>query len=105
MKNVEILEHRCFLRSILDVIGGKWSMPIIYHLFAGAKRFSELEKSIPSINTRMLSKELRNMEKNGIVKRKVFPTIPPTVEYSLTEKGRKLEPILKALHEWGEEFL
>lgn len=93
------------MRSILDVIGGKWSMPIIYTLFSGTKRFSEVERGIPDINTRMLVKELKNMEANGIVVRKVYATVPPTVEYTLTPKGRKLEPILCALHRWGEEHM
>lgn len=97
--------HKCTIRGILDVIGGKWSMPIIYTLFSGTKRFSEVERSIPNINSRMLVKELKNMEANGIVVRKVFATVPPTVEYTLTPKGRKLEPILCALHRWGEEHM
>lgn len=93
------------MRAILDIIGGKWSMPIIYTLFSGAKRFSDLERSVTGINTRMLSKELRNMEKNGIVVREVFATVPPTVEYSLTERGHRLRPILTELHAWGQELV
>ena len=93
------------MRAILDIIGGKWSMPIIYTLFSGTKRFSDLEKSITGINTRMLSKELRNMEKNGILVREVFATVPPTVEYSLTERGLRLEPILTELHAWGRDLV
>ena len=89
----------------MDVIGGKWSMPIIYTLFSGTKRFSELERGIPNINSRMLVKELKNMEANGIVVRKVYATVPPTVEYTLTPKGEKLEPILCALNRWGEEHM
>ena len=104
-KKIGGLEHTCTMRGILDIIGGKWSMPIIYNLFSGTKRFSELERSVTNINTRMLVKELKNMEANGIVVRKVFATVPPTVEYTLTPKGRKLEPILCALHQWGEEYL
>lgn len=98
-------EARCTMRAILDILGGKWSMPIIYVLFAGTKRFSELERSIPGINTRMLAKELKNMEENGIVVREIFATVPPTVEYTLTPRGRRLEPILTELHKWGEELV
>src|SRR5690606_6617286 len=98
-------EHKCTMRGILDIIGGKWSMPIIYTLFSGTKRFRALEREVANINTRMLVKELKNMEANGIVERKVYATVPPTVEYTLTSKGRKLEPILCALHQWGEEHL
>ncbi|OXA95208.1 MarR family transcriptional regulator [Flavobacterium hercynium] len=97
--------ERCALQEILGVIGGKWSMSIIYALFTGKKRFSELGRLIPQINTRMLVKELKNMETNGIVTRKVFATVPPTVEYTLTEKGEKLEPIINELYKWGLEFV
>ncbi len=98
-------EARCALQEILDVIGGKWSMSIIYALFTGKKRFSELERLIPNINTRMLVKELKNMEANGIVTRQVFATVPPTVEYTLTTKGEKLQPSINELYKWGLEFV
>lgn len=96
---------KCTLQEILGVIGGKWSMSIIYALFTGTKRFSELERLVPNINTRMLVKELKNMEANGIVVRKVFATVPPTVEYTLTTKGEKLEPIINELYKWGVEYV
>ena len=83
-KKIKKNEARCTLQEILDVIGGKWAMSIIYALFPGKKRFSELERMIPNINTRMLVKELKNMEANQIVTREVFATVPPTVEYTLT---------------------
>jgi DNA-binding HxlR family transcriptional regulator len=92
------------LREVLEIIGGKWAMPIIYTLSKGMLRFNELEKSIEGINTRMLVKELKNMEANGIITRAVFATVPPTVEYTLTKKGHKLIPSIKALHNWGKEF-
>ncbi len=79
-------------------------MPIIYILSKGKMRFKEIERSVEGINTRMLVKELKNMESNGIVTREVFPTVPPTVEYTLTEKGLKLLPSIVSLHQWGEEF-
>jgi DNA-binding HxlR family transcriptional regulator len=103
-KNTES-DERCALQEILGVIGGKWSMSIIYALFPGKKRFSELERLVPNINTRMLAKELKNMESNGIVTRAVFATVPPTVEYTLTVKGKKLEPIISELYKWGVEFV
>lgn len=103
-KNIKS-EEKCALQEILDVIGGKWSMSIIYALFSGKKRFSELERLIPGINTRMLVKELKNMETNGIVTREVFATVPPTVEYTLTTKGEKLEPIINELYKWGLEYV
>ncbi|MCC6329359.1 MAG: helix-turn-helix transcriptional regulator [Acidobacteria bacterium] len=98
-------EQKCFLKDVLDILGGKWAIPIIYTLLGGTMRFMELERSIPNINTRMLVKELKNMEENGIVIREVFATVPPTVEYSLTEKGKKLEPIITELYKWGQEFV
>jgi DNA-binding HxlR family transcriptional regulator len=104
-KKIKKNDERCTLQEILDVIGGKWSMSIIYALFSGTKRFSELDRLIPKINTRMLVKELKNMEKNEIVVRKVFATVPPTVEYTLTTKGRKLEPIINELYKWGVEYV
>jgi DNA-binding HxlR family transcriptional regulator len=103
-KKVVHSEKSCSLKDVLDVIGGKWSMPIIYILSKGKLRFSEIERTIEGINTRMLVKELKNMEANGIVTREVFATVPPTVEYSLTEKGQKLLPSIKSLHKWGQEY-
>ena len=79
-------------------------MPIIYHLSKGKMRFKELERSVEGINTRMLVKELKNMEVNGIITREVFATVPPMVEYALTEKGEKLLPSIISLHKWGQEF-
>jgi len=104
-KKIKKNTERCALQEILGVIGGKWSMSIIYALFPGTRRFSELERMIPGINTRMLVKELKNMESNGIVTRKVYPTVPPTVEYTLTAKGEKLEPIINELYKWGLEWV
>lgn len=96
---------KCELQEILNIIGGKWSMSIIYALVTEKKRFKELERMIPGISTRMLVKELKNMEENGIVTREAFATVPPTVEYSLTIKGKKLEPIINELYKWGLEYV
>jgi DNA-binding HxlR family transcriptional regulator len=103
-KKIKVSENGCSLRDVLDIIGGKWSMPIIYHLSKGKMRFKELERSVEGINTRMLVKELKNMEVNGIITRQVFATVPPMVEYALTEKGEKLLPSIISLHKWGQEF-
>lgn len=96
-------EKKCTIEGIMSVIGGKWSMPIIYTLFLGKHRFKELERSLPNINTRMLVKELKNLEAYGVIKREAFATVPPTVEYSLTPKGDKLKPIILDLYNWGLE--
>lgn len=97
-------EKNCTLKEVLDIIGGKWAMPVIYILSKGKMRFKELERSVEGINTRMLVKELKNMEANGIITREVFATVPPTVEYTLTTKGQKLLPSIVSLHRWGQEF-
>ena len=103
-KKIKISEKTCSLRDVLDIIGGKWSMPIIYILSKGKMSFKEIERSVEGINTRMLVKELKNMEANGIITREVFATVPPTVEYTLTVKGEKLLPSIVSLHNWGQEF-
>jgi DNA-binding HxlR family transcriptional regulator len=95
----------CSLKDVLDIIGGKWAMPIIYNLSKGKMRFKQLERGIEGINTRMLVKELKNMEVNGIVTREVFATVPPTVEYALTVKGEALLPSIHALYQWGQVYI
>jgi DNA-binding HxlR family transcriptional regulator len=102
--NIKISQKTCSLKEVLDIIGGKWAMPIIYHLSKGKMRFKELERTVEGINTRMLVKELKNMEANGIITREVFATVPPTVEYTLTSKGEKLLPSIVSLYNWGQEF-
>ena len=97
-------QNTCSLKDVLDVIGGKWAMPIIYNLSKGKLRFKEIERTVEGINTRMLVKELKNLEANGIITREVFATVPPTVEYTLTKKGDKLLPSIKSLHQWGQEY-
>ena len=101
---INVSEKSCTLKEVLDIIGGKWAMPMIYILSKGKMRFKELERSVEGINTRMLVKELKNMEANGIITREVFATVPPTVEYTLTIKGEKLLPSIVSLHTWGKEF-
>jgi DNA-binding HxlR family transcriptional regulator len=98
------ITKNCTLKDVLDIIGGKWAMPIIYHLSLGKLRFKEIERTIEGINTRMLVKELKNLEANGILTRQVYATVPPTVEYELTEKGKMLVPSIKSLHQWGQEY-
>jgi DNA-binding HxlR family transcriptional regulator len=101
---ISVSEKTCTLKEVLDIIGGKWAMPIIYILSKGKMRFKELERTVEGINTRMLVKELKNMEINGIITREAFATVPPTVEYTLTNKGEKLLPSIVSLHKWGKEF-
>jgi len=89
------------IRDTIDLINGKWKLPIIGALMFGAKRFKELERQIPKITPRMLSKELRELEVNQMVKRTVYDTIPVSVEYELTKHGRSLKDVMDALHTWG----
>lgn len=97
--------YRCFFELTLSVIGGKWKLIIIYHLsLNGTMRFSELRRGLPDITERMLVKQLRELEHDGIVHRQVFTTVPPRVDYSLTDTGRKLLPVLHQLSHWGEEY-
>ncbi|MBR9831407.1 helix-turn-helix transcriptional regulator [bacterium] len=85
----------------MNVLNGKWKLPIIGSLLYGKKRFKELEREIPKITPRMLSKELKDLEVNGIVTRTVYDTIPVTVEYELTESGNTLNMVLDAMIAWG----
>jgi DNA-binding HxlR family transcriptional regulator len=88
--------------AAMDVIGGKWKPLIIYHLKEETLRFSQImERIFPKITQRMLTKELRNLEQDGLITRKVFAEVPPRVEYSLTERGASLIPIFDQLCEWG----
>lgn len=89
------------VRDTLDVINGKWKLTILGALMMGKKRFKEIEREIPKITPRMLSKELRELEMNKLITRTVYDTIPATVEYEATPYGRTLDSVLQALHEWG----
>lgn len=95
--------HALPVKDTLDVISGKWKLPIMGSLMQGKKRFKELERDIPNITPRMLSKELRELEMNQLVSRTVYPTIPPTVEYELTTYGNTLKKVLEAMAEWGTQ--
>ena len=94
----------CSIEKALDVLGGKWTFLIIRDLFDGTRRFGELRKSLAGVSPKTLSIRLRELEDKDIVKRTAYATIPPTVEYSLTEKGRSLKPIIKAMKLWGKEW-
>jgi DNA-binding HxlR family transcriptional regulator len=92
------------IEATLDVIGGKWKPLVIYQLKDGTLRFSQIMGKVqPRITQRMLTKELRELEQDGLVTRKVYPQVPPKVEYSLTEKAESLIPILDQLCDWGSE--
>lgn len=91
------------VEATLDVIGGKWKSIILCHLGGGAMRTSELRRAIPNVSQRVLTKQLRELERDKIIKRKVYGQVPPEVEYSLTEEGRSLRQILVAMSDWGNK--
>jgi DNA-binding HxlR family transcriptional regulator len=95
----------CPITATIDVIGGKWKPILIWVLLGGHKRFGELHKSIPGIALKVLSRQLKELEQDGIITRKVFPEIPPRVEYSLTSKGESLSGIMQSLAVWSENNL
>ncbi|MCM2534149.1 winged helix-turn-helix transcriptional regulator [Neobacillus pocheonensis] len=96
----------CEKELTLSVIGGKWKMLILWHLGKkGTKRFGELKALIPGITQRMLVNQLRELEEDLIVERKVYPVVPPKVEYSLTEQGESLMPILDSMYQWGKNYM
>ncbi len=91
------------VEQALQMLEGRWKLLILFQLFGGeVKRFSELERAIPAVTQKMLAQQLRQLEKDGIVRRKVYPEIPPKVEYALTEWGQSLCPALDALLKWAE---
>lgn len=94
----------CPVEMTLQLIGDKWKVLIIRDLLTGTKRFSELMRSVSGITQKVLTSHLRAMEADGLVNRKVYPQVPPKVEYSLTETGMSLKPILDCMVEWGTEY-
>ena len=94
----------CPVETTLTLIGDKWKVLILRDLLSGTKRFGELKKSIGSVSQKVLTAQLWDMEANGLLKRKVYAEVPPRVEYSLTELGQSLKPILDAMQNWGEWY-
>jgi DNA-binding HxlR family transcriptional regulator len=94
----------CAVTTTVDLIGGKWKTVALYHLLGEPKRFSELQRKLPGVTQRMLTLQLRELEAGGLVHREVYPQVPPKVEYSLTELGCTLEPIIRAMLTWGETY-
>lgn len=94
----------CPVETTLALIGDKWKVLILRDLLPGTKRFGELRRSIGSVSQKVLTAQLRSMESSGLVERTVYPEVPPHVEYSLTDLGRSLKPILDAMQAWGEGY-
>jgi len=97
--------YHCPVEASLDVIGGKWKPLILWELGDNVMRFNELQKALPGVNTKMLTKQLRELEESGVIRRTVYPEVPPRVEYAITDFGRTLIPILEALCTWGTRYL
>ncbi len=94
----------CPVETTLTLIGDKWKVLILRDLMPGTKRFGELKKSVGNVSQKVLTAQLRAMEKSGLVNRKVYAEVPPKVEYSLTELGKSLKPILDSMWAWGEAY-
>ncbi|AGF29053.1 HTH-type transcriptional activator hxlR [Bacillus velezensis M27] len=106
MSRMDEKTFNCEKELTLAVIGGKWKMLIMWHLGKeGTKRFNELKALIPDITHKILVNQLRELEQDMIVHREVYPVVPPKVEYSLTEQGETLMPILDAMYKWGKEYM
>ncbi|EOO24102.1 MarR family transcriptional regulator [Bacillus cereus VD133] len=96
----------CKTLTSLEIMTGKWKPTILLHLFRdGTKRFSEFQRLMPEITKRVLTLQLRHLEEEQIIQRVVYPQVPPKVEYSITDYGKTLEPILEKMHEWGNAHL
>ena len=94
----------CPVETTLTLIGDKWKVLILRDLMPGKKRFGELKKSIGTVSQKVLTAQLRGMEENGLVHREVYAEVPPRVEYTLTELGYSLKPVMDALWKWGENY-
>ena len=103
MKNK--VEDRCELVAAMGVIGNKWNLLIIWHLRDQKLRFTALQKKMYNVNPKTITKHLRDLEENKIIKRTVYPEVPPRVEYSLTNRGIELIPILKSIMEWASQYM
>ncbi|MFD0749819.1 winged helix-turn-helix transcriptional regulator [Mucilaginibacter calamicampi] len=98
-------EYTCSMQAALSVLSGKWKVQILTQLMDGPTRYSELHRRVSGITEKMLSQQLRELEEDKIIQRKIYPEVPPRVEYSFTELGLKLSAIFYALEKWGADFL
>lgn len=101
----EISNANCPVAAALKLIGGKYKALILWHLSDQVLRFGELKKQVPEATPKMLTQQLRELEDDGLITRKVYPVVPPKVEYSLTALGESLFPLLKAMYEWGSGLM
>jgi len=104
MINVNDKEYVCPIEVSMDLIAGKWKLLIIWHLRNKTRRFGELQRKIPNVTQKMLTQQLRELERDNLITRKVYPVVPPKVEYSLTPFGESFKPILNMMLVWGYEY-
>jgi len=97
------MESCCPAQRALTVIGGRWKVAILYHLQPQTRRFSELRQLVSPVTPRMLAQQLRELERDGMVRRKIYAQVPPRVEYSLTATGKSVRPIILAMCRWGKQ--
>ncbi|MDJ0387199.1 helix-turn-helix domain-containing protein [Roseomonas sp. E05] len=95
----------CAVEAAISLIDGKWKCVVLFHLLGGTLRFNEIRRQIPGVTQRMLTNQLRELEEDGLIERRVYAQVPPKVEYSLSPLGRSIEPILLALKDWGDANL
>lgn len=95
------MDKKSCVAKTIKIIGSKWTILILFELCGGTKRFGELQKNLSGISTKTLSERLKQLEKGGILSKKIYPVIPPKVEYSLTKKGESLKDIIDKMQEWG----
>lgn len=98
-------KYECSLRLTMDLIGNKWKPLVLFHLLDGSLRSGELQKTIPEISNKMFTQTVRELEENQLIKRTIYPEVPPKVVYELTDLGRSLEEILKSMDQWGKELI
>ncbi len=98
-------EYHCPVDATIDMIGGKYKALILWHLIDSTLRFGELSRLIPRATPKMLTQQLRELENDELISRTVYPVVPPKVEYALTDLGKSIRPILKAMFDWGKDYL
>ncbi len=101
----DLSTYRCTVAVTLEVIGGKWKTLILWHLSFKTLRFSQLQRRLQKVTQKMLTQQLRELEADGLIHRQVYAEVPPRVEYSLTELGQSVVPILSQMCQWGKDYL
>lgn len=104
MAKARSMETQCPMDITINILSGRWKLSILWHLMRGTLRFNELQRLLPGITQKTLTQQLRELEQDGILLRKIYPEVPPRVEYNLTELGESIKPILNSMCQWGKEY-